>query len=129
MAGQVDLLFDQLSSSVGPIKSGRIRALAVTSAARTAVFPEIPTAKEAGVTNFEVTNITGVLAPAGTSPDIIARLNAAILKVLAAPATKERFAGLALEAAASTPEQFSVYIKEDFARWTKVVKDANIKVD
>ena len=129
MAGQVDLLFDQLSSSVGPLKSGRIRALAVTSAARAAVFPGIPTAKEAGVANFEVTNITGVLAPAGTSAEIIARLNAAILKVLAAPATRERFAGLALEAAPGTPEQFSAYIKEDFARWTKVVKDANIKVD
>jgi tripartite-type tricarboxylate transporter receptor subunit TctC len=129
MAGQVDLLFDQLSSSVGPLKSGRIRALAVTSAARTAVFPEIPTMKEAGVADFEVTNITGVLAPAGTSAEIIGRLNAAILKVLGSASVKERFAGLALEPAPSTPEQFSVYIKEDFARWTKVVKDASIKVD
>jgi tripartite-type tricarboxylate transporter receptor subunit TctC len=129
MAGQVDLLFDQLSSSVGPLKSGRIRALAVTSAARTAVFPDIPTMKEAGVADFEVTNITGVLAPAGTSADIIGRLNAAILKVLGSASVKERFAGLALEPAPSTPEQFSVYIKEDFARWTKVVKDASIKVD
>ena len=129
MAGQVDLLFDQLSSSVGPLKSGRIRALAVTSAARTAVFPEIPTMKEAGVADFEVTNITGVLAPAGTSAEIIGRLNAAILKVLGSASVKERFAGLALEPAPSTPEQFSVYIKEDFARWTKVVRDASIKVD
>jgi tripartite-type tricarboxylate transporter receptor subunit TctC len=129
MAGQVDLLFDQLSSSVGPIKSGRIRALVVTSAARAAVFPDIPTANEAGVANFEVTNITGVLAPAGTSAEIIARLNAAIVKVLATPATKARFAGLALEAAPGTPEQFSAYIKEDFARWTEVVRDANIKVE
>jgi len=129
MAGQVDLLFDQLSSSVGPLKSGRIRALAVTSAARTAVFPDIPTMKEAGVADFEVTNITGVLAPAGTSAEIIGRVNAAILKVLGSASVKERFAGLALEPAPSTPEQFSVYIKEDFARWTKVVKDASIKVD
>ena len=129
MAGQVDLLFDQLSSSVGPLKSGRIRALAVTSAARTAIFPDIPTMKEAGVADFEVTNITGVLAPAGTSAEIITRLNAAISKVLGSASIKERFAGLALEPAPSTPEQFSVYIKEDFARWTKVVRDASIKVD
>lgn len=129
MAGQVDLLFDQLSSSVGPIKSGRIRALAVTSAARTAVFPDIQTTQEAGVADFEVTNITGVLAPAGTPADIIGKLNAAIHKVLASAAAKERFAGLALEAAASTPEQFSTYIKDDFARWSRVVKEANIKVD
>ena len=129
MAGQVDLLFDQLSSSVGPLKSGRIRALAVTSAARTAVFPDIPTMKEAGVADFEVTNITGVLAPAGTPAEIITRLNAAILKVLGSASVKERFAGLALEPAPSSPDQFSAYIKEDFARWNKVVKDANIKVD
>jgi tripartite-type tricarboxylate transporter receptor subunit TctC len=129
MAGQVDLLFDQLSSSVGPLKSGRIRALAVTSAARTAVFPDIPTMKEAGVADFEVTNITGVLAPAGTSAEIIGRLNAAILKVLGSASVKERFAGLALEPAPSSPDQFSAYIKEDFARWTKVVKEANIKVE
>jgi tripartite-type tricarboxylate transporter receptor subunit TctC len=129
MAGQVDLLFDQLSSSVGPIKSGRIRALAVTSAARTAVFPDIATMKEAGVADFEVTNITGVLAPAGTPADIIAKLNAALSKVLASAATKERFAGLALEAAPGTPEQFAAYIRDDFARWTKVVRDANIKVE
>ena len=129
MAGQVDLLFDQLSSSVGPLKSGRIRALAVTSAARTAIFPDIPTMKEAGVADFEVTNITGVLAPAGTSAEIITRLNAAISKVLGSASVKERFAGLALEPSTSTPDQFSAYIKEDFARWTKVVKDASIKVD
>ncbi|HEV7822296.1 MAG TPA: tripartite tricarboxylate transporter substrate-binding protein, partial [Burkholderiales bacterium] len=129
MAGQVDLLFDQLSSSVGPIKSGRIRALMVTSPARAPVFPDIPSAKEAGVADFEVTNITGVLAPAGTPADVVNKLNAAILKVLALPATKERFAGLALEPAPGTPEQFATYIKEDFARWSKVVKYANIKVE
>jgi tripartite-type tricarboxylate transporter receptor subunit TctC len=76
-----------------------------------------------------VINITGVLAPAGTSAEIINKLNAAILKVLSLQATKERFAGIGLEPAASTPEQFAAYIKEDFARWTKVVKEANIKVE
>ena len=129
MAGQVDLLFDQLSSSVGPIKSGRIRPLAVTSQARTTIFPAIPTTTEAGVAGFVVTNITGVLAPAGTPAEVISKLNAAILKVLSLPVTRERFAGLALEPAPGTPEQFSAYIKEDYARWTQVVKDANIKVD
>ncbi len=129
MAGQVDLLFDQLSSSVGPIKSGKIRALAVTSPARVALFPQVATTTEAGVANFQVVNITGVLAPAGTPPEVISRLHGAITKVLALPATKERFTGIALEPAASTPDQFLAYIKEDLARWTKVVKDADIKVE
>jgi len=126
MGGHVDLMFDQLSQSVGPVKAGRTRALAVSSKARVAAVPEVPTMSEAGVANFEVTNITGVLAPAGTPPDIINRLNAALLKVLALPATKERFAAVVLEPAPSTPEQFSAYIKADLARWTKVVKDAGI---
>ena len=129
MAGQVDLLFDQLSSSVGPIKSGRISALAVTSPARVPLFPQVATTTEAGVANFQVVNITGVLAPAGTPPEVISRLHGAITKVLALPATKERFAGISLEPAPSTPDQFMAYIKEDFARWTKVVKDADIKVE
>ena len=129
IGGQVDLLFDQLTTSVGPVKAGRTRALAVTSKARATAVPEVPTMQEAGVPNYVITNITGVLAPAGTPAEIISQLNAAILKVLAQPATKERFAGVAMEPAPSTPDQFSAYIKEDFARWTKVVKDSNIKLD
>jgi len=129
MGGHVDLIFDQLTTSVGPIKSGKTRALAISSKNRSALVPDVPTMREAGVPNFVVTSITGVLAPAGTPADIIDKLNAAILKVLSLPATKERFAGIALETAPSTPAQFSDYIKEDFARWTKVVKDANIKLE
>ena len=129
IGGQVNILFDQMSSSVGPIKSGKVRALGVTSAARTTLLPDIPTMKEAGVADYVLTNITGVLAPAGTPTDIIDKLNAALLTVLGLPVTRERFAGLALEAAPGTPEQFSSYIKEDLARWTKVVKDGDIKVD
>lgn len=129
VAGQVNLLFDQLSSSVAAIKSGKIRALAVTSETRNALLPDVPTMKESGVPDYVVTNITGVLAPAGTPADIVEKLNAAIAKVLTMPATRERFAGIALDPSPSTAEQFSAYIKEDFARWTKVVKDADIKLD
>ena len=129
MGGHVDLIFDQLTTSVGPIKSGKTRALAVCSKNRSTLVPEVPTMREAGVSNFEVTSITGMLAPAGTPADIIDKLNAAIVKVLSLPATKERFAAIALETAPSTPAQFADYIREDFARWTKVVKDANIKLE
>lgn len=126
MGGHVDLMFDQLSQSVGPVKAGRTRPLAVTSKARVAALPQVPTMLEAGVRNFEVTNVTGVLVPAGTSPEIVKKLNAAILKVLALPATKERFSVLVLEPAPSTPEQFSDYMKADLERWMKVVKEAGI---
>ncbi len=129
MAGQVDLLFDQLPTSVGPVKAGKFRALAVTSKARAAVLPEVPTMLESGVLNYEVINVTGVLAPAGTPADILEKLNAAMLKVLSQPAVRERFAAVALDARGGTPGEFAAFIKEDFARWTKVVKDANIKVE
>jgi len=127
MGGQVDLMFDQLATSIGPIKAGRTRALAVSFNKRAAALPEVPTMREAGVANFEVTSITGVLAPAGTPAAVISRLNTAIHKVLALPATKERFAALVLEPAPSTPEQFGLYIKQDLERWRKVVKDARIQ--
>ena len=129
MGGQVDLLFDQLSSSIGPIKSGKFRALAVSSKARVPTLPEVPTMIEGGVAKFEVINITGLLAPAGTPAEILDKINAATHKVLAQASTRERFAGLALDAAPSTPAAFSAYIREDLAKWTKVVKDANIKVE
>jgi len=129
MGGQVDLLFDQLATSIGPVKSGRTRALAVTSKQRSPLLPTVPTTAESGVKDYELTSITGVLAPVGTSPEIVRRLNAAIHKVLALPATKERFAVVALEPAPSTAEYFADYIKVDLERWTQVVKDANIKLD
>jgi tripartite-type tricarboxylate transporter receptor subunit TctC len=129
MAGQVDLLFDQLASSANYIKSGKLRALAVTSKARAAVIPAVPTMLESGVPNLEATNITGVLAPAGTPAEIIAKLHAAVAKAANQSVVKERFAGIGVEAVGSTPAEFAAYIKEDFARWTKVVKDANIKVE
>jgi tripartite-type tricarboxylate transporter receptor subunit TctC len=129
MAGQIDLLFDQLPTSLGPAKAGKFRALAVTSKARAAVLPEVPTMLESGLPNFEVINVTGVLAPAGTPADILEKLNAAMLKVLSQPVVRERFAAVALDARGGAPGEFAAFIKEDFARWTKVVTEANIKVE
>ncbi len=127
MGGQVDLMFEQLATSAGPAKSGKTRALAVTSATRNPQLPDVPTAAEAGVSNYVVESITGILAPAGTPPDIIERLNKAIVQALAMPATRERFAAVSLTATPSTPAQFGDYIRNDLERWKKVVKDANIK--
>jgi tripartite-type tricarboxylate transporter receptor subunit TctC len=129
MGGQIDLMFDQLTTSIGPVRAGRTRALAVSSQRRSALLPDVPTMVEAGVAGFVVTSVTGVLAPAGTPAEIVNRINAAVHKVLALPATKERFAGIALETAPSTPGELAAYVREDLARWTRVVKDAGIKPD
>ena len=129
MGGQVQLLFDQLAASTPNIKSGRLKAYAVTSATRAAVLPEVPTMVESGLKEMDVINITGLLAPIGTSPEIVARLNAALLKVLARTEVKERFATLGVSPLGSTPEQFATFIRDDYAKWTKVITDANIKAE
>src|SRR5512146_121142 len=125
MGGQVDLMFDQLSSSSSYIKAGKLRALAVTSEKRAAIFPDIPTVAESCVPGFEASTFAGLVVPAHTPRSIIDKLNAATVKVLAQPAVKERFASFGAEAFSSTPEQLGEFIKQDFAKWTKVVKDAH----
>ncbi len=129
MGGQVQLLFDQLAASTPNIKSGKLKAFAVTSATRASVLPEVPTMVESGLKEMDVINITGLLAPIGTSPEIVARLNAALLKVLARTEVKERFATLGVSPLGSTPEQFATFIRDDYAKWTKVINDANIKAE
>ncbi|HVL57990.1 MAG TPA: tripartite tricarboxylate transporter substrate binding protein [Burkholderiaceae bacterium] len=129
LAGQVDLYFDQATTTVPNLKSGRIRALAVASERRWPALGDTPTFDEAGVKSFVVSNITGLVAPAGVPPETIAKLHAAVTKALAAPAVKERFAALGVEAVGDTPQQFAAFIEQDLARWKKVVQAAGVKVE
>ena len=129
MGGQVDLMFDQMSSSAAYIRSGKLRALAVCGTKRSAIFPKLPTVAESGVPGFEATTVSGLVVAAGTPHAIISKLNAATVKVMARAGVKERFASIGAEAISSTPEAFAAFIKQDFAKWQKVVKDANIHVD
>jgi tripartite-type tricarboxylate transporter receptor subunit TctC len=129
IGGQVDLLFDQASSTVPNVRSSKIRALAVTARARQAALPDTPTFAEAGVRDFEMDNFTGLVAPAGVPADAVAKLHAAALKALATPAVRERFASLGVQAVGSSPEQFAATIREDLARWAKVIKSAGIKIE
>ena len=129
LGGQVQVLFDQLSASTSNIKGNRIRALAVTSSERAAAIPDVPTMRELGIEGMDVINITGLLAPAGTPESIIAKLNAALVKALSRSDVRERFSAIGLEPIGGTPERFAEYIKEDFAKWTKVIKDGNIRVE
>jgi tripartite-type tricarboxylate transporter receptor subunit TctC len=129
MGGQVDMHFDQVTSAGNHVAGGKLRALFVTSKERAPMLPDVPTAAEAGFPGFGPINVTGLIAPAGTPREVIAILNAATNKVLAQAAVKEKFAGVGAVTTGGTPEQFSAYIAEDLARWTKVVKDANVKVE
>lgn len=129
MGGQVDLHFDQITSAASHIQAGKLRALLVTAPQRVPMLVEVPTATEAGYPTFEATNVTGLLAPAGTQLDVVEILNAAMQKVISRPATRERFADLGAEATGGTPEQFGTYIRNDFSKWQRIIKDANVKVE
>jgi tripartite-type tricarboxylate transporter receptor subunit TctC len=129
MGGQVDLHFDQITSAASHIQGGKLRALLVTAPQRVAMLPDVPTAAEAGYARFQATNVTGLIAPAGTPRDIIDKLNAATRKVIAEAAVKEKFAGLGAEATGGTPEDFAGYIKDDLGKWTRIVREANVKVE
>jgi tripartite-type tricarboxylate transporter receptor subunit TctC len=129
MGGQVNLHFDQITSAASHIQAGKLRALLVTAPQRVPMLPDVPTAAEAGFPAFEATNVTGLIAPAGTPREIVDKINAAIQKVIAQPAVRAKFADIGAQTTGGTPEQFGAYIREDLAKWTRIVKDANVKVE
>jgi tripartite-type tricarboxylate transporter receptor subunit TctC len=129
MFGQVDLLFDQLPSSLAQVQGGRIKAVAVTSAKRTSVAPDIPTIAESGLPAFEATSWWGVFAPPNTAADVVAKLNAAIHEALEDPQLLVSFKQMGLEAWQSTPEEFAHLLVDERLKWQKVIADNNIEVN
>jgi len=129
VAGQIPAMFANLSATMGQIKGGTIRAIAVTSSQRSSLVPEVPTIAET-LPGFTAETWFGLVAPAGTPRDVIAKLNAAALKALASDDTKKRYADLGMTnsgAGGTTPEQLDAYMKSEIAKWAKVIADANIQ--
>lgn len=126
LAGNINLIFATAASAVGHIKSGKIKALAVTTAKRSGLVPDLPTVAEAGLKGFEANNWYGILVPAGTSRPIINRLNKEIVAVLNLPDIKDFLFKQGLDAAPSTPEDFGAYIRSEKAQWEKVIKAAGL---
>jgi len=122
LAGNVDLMFSTPTASMPHVVAGKLRALAITSTSRNPNLPDVPTSKEAGFPEFEVTGWYGIAVPAATPRDVILRLNAEISRILALPDVKERLDSGGLSASPSSPEQFEALIKRDYDRWGKVVK-------
>ncbi len=129
MAGNVQIIFSTVSTAIGQIKSGKVRALGMTGTKRFVLMPELPTIAQAGVPQFAVNNWYGVFVPAGTPREIVARLNTEIVKVLHLPDAKQRLLESGIEATPTTQEQFAAYIQSETKKWAKVVKDANVKVE
>ena len=133
LAGQVDLSFDNLASASANIKSGRLRALAVTTAVRASAMPDLPTIAEAGrslgLGGFDVGTWFGLFGPAGLPSEMLARLNKAFVAALDAPETKTRMAQLLAEPSPTTPDQFAAFVKAELAKYGPVVKASGAKVE
>jgi len=129
IAGQIPLVYTAVASSQQHVKSGKLRALGVSSAKRSSSLPDVPTFVESGLADFIVDSWVGILAPAKTPRAIVDRLNKETVAALAEPAIRERYAVLGIEPVGNTPEQFAAQIRDDLARWEKVVKQAGIKLE
>ena len=129
VAGRVDLLFDQVSSSSAFIEQGRVTPMAVSSNERWKSLPQTPTFIESGLSKFSILNFTGLVAPSGTPEDIILALQRAASAALEDDAVKKSFAGMGVQAVGDGPKQFNQLIREDLQRWALVIRDKGIKLD
>ncbi len=129
IAGEVQLMFDNISSIGAHAKSGRVRGIAVSGARRSPLFPELPTIAEAGVEGYETVAWGGVIGPAGVPREIVARLHAEIRQALGSPAVVERFRQLDTEPDGSTPEEFVALVRRETPKWAEVIRRSGAKVD
>ena len=127
--GEVDLGFDGIVQTLPHVKAGKLRVLAITSAKRSAVLPDVPTVAEAGVPGFEVAPWFGLVAPAGTPKEIVVKLSAELREILNLADVKERLAGMGVETAGMTPDEFGAHIRSEKAKWTEVIKTAGVRAD
>ncbi len=129
LGGQVNMMFDNIPSSLPHIRAGKLRALGVTGATRSPLLPDVPTIAEAGVPGYDSYVWFGVVAPAGTPADIIAKLNAALVKAAATPSFRDRLTEQGYDVQTSTPEQMAASVRSEIAKWGKIVKASGAKVD
>jgi tripartite-type tricarboxylate transporter receptor subunit TctC len=129
VAGQVSMSFDTITPVLGNIKAGKLRPLAVTTAKRSAALPDVPTLAESGFNGFDQGTWFGLLAPGKTPPDLVARLNRDIVKVLASPDVQKKFADVGAEPIGDTPEQMATRVKNDTEKYAVVVKQAKVKIE
>ena len=129
ISGQVEFSFPSLTAALPQATAGRVRALAVTSGTRSPASPDIPTIAEAGLPGYEFTSWQLVLAPAGTPPETLARIHRAIVETMKAPQVRERYAREGTIQRSTSPEEASAFLKDEVARWTKIIRERGIKAD
>lgn len=128
LGGHVSMMFDAVTAMKGHVDAGQVRALATTGLTRSAVLPDVPTVNEAGVPDYEATIWLGIMAPAGTPPEVVARLNAEIGKIIARPALREAWAKQGAVPMTMTPTAFTTFLQGDIDKWAKVVEKSGAKV-
>ena len=129
LAGDTQIMFDNLASSMPQVKAGKLRALAVTTAQRSKLVPELPTMAESGLAGFDISTWFGLLAPAGTPPEIVAKWNAEVTKILNAPEMRERLNAQGAEPTPTTPAEFAAFIQREIPKYARIVKASGAKVD
>ncbi|WP_255429262.1 Bug family tripartite tricarboxylate transporter substrate binding protein [Ramlibacter albus] len=129
MSGQVQVMFATTATAVANLKTGKIKPLMVATPQRISALPDVPTAREAGLPGFEVASTYAVLAPAGTPPAVVRRLNQEVAKIIQNPEVRTRFQTLGIEAMTSTPEEATTRVAGELSKWGKAIKDANIKAE
>jgi tripartite-type tricarboxylate transporter receptor subunit TctC len=127
VGGQLALMIENMPGTMPFVRSGKLRALAISSARRSPLAPELPTIAEAGVPGYEVIGWNGVFVPKGTPPAVIAKLQGEVAKVLRAPEVRQRLETLGAEPVGSAPEEFGKFFREDMARWGKIIKEKGIR--
>ncbi len=126
ISGRVALMFDTVTAIAGQVKGGTVRALAVTTAGRSVVLPDVPTMAEAGLKGYETSSWGGLLAPAGTPREVVAKLNAEVNKALATAEVRDKLAAAGIEPVGGSPAQFGAFIQSEMARWAKVAQAAGL---
>ncbi len=129
IGGQIQLMFDNLASALTQVRAGKVKALAVTTAKRSALAPDLPTIAESGLPGFDISTWFGIFAPAGTPRDVLERLHAEFTRALAMPDIREKMLNLGAEPVASTPDEFAAYIRSEAAKYARVIKASGAKAD
>ena len=129
IGGQVNMMFINMPTGIGHVKSGKARILAVSSLRRVSQLPEVPTVDQAGLKGYDTQAWSGLYAPAGTPPEVIAKLNAEVVKILKMPAVREQLAAQGAEPVGDSPEEFARFMRDEIAKWAKLIKISGARVE